>query len=122
MKAKKSYGQHFLNNEGLAARIADSLALAGQAYERVIEVGPGQGMLTQFLLGKSFDLLVVEADQVHAIPDPDFVFEAGQHVVLFGELSMVPEAFGPEDEVVIDEPSVGPEAGDRARRPDAAEQ
>ena len=63
MKAKKSYGQHFLNNEQLAARIADSLSLAGQAYDRVIEVGPGQGMLTRFLLGKSFELLVVEADR-----------------------------------------------------------
>ena len=63
MKAKKSYGQHFLNNEGLAARIADSLLLANQAYEQVIEVGPGRGMLTQFLLGKPFKLLVIEADR-----------------------------------------------------------
>ena len=63
MKAKKSYGQHFLHNEALAARIADSLTLAGQAYENVIEVGPGKGMLTQYLLEKPFHLLVVEADR-----------------------------------------------------------
>jgi len=63
MKAKKSYGQHFLHNEQLAARIADSLSLAGQAYQHVIEVGPGQGMLTQFLLQKPFQLIAIEADQ-----------------------------------------------------------
>lgn len=63
MKAKKSYGQHFLNNDQLAARIADSLTLAGQAYDQVIEVGPGQGMLTRFLLEKPFRLLVIEADR-----------------------------------------------------------
>ncbi|MCB0578280.1 MAG: 16S rRNA (adenine(1518)-N(6)/adenine(1519)-N(6))-dimethyltransferase RsmA [Phaeodactylibacter sp.] len=63
MKAKKSYGQHFLNNEQIAARIADSLTLAGQAYDRVVEVGPGQGMLTRFLLEKPFELFAVEADR-----------------------------------------------------------
>lgn len=72
MKAKKSYGQHFLNNERIAERIADSLTLAGQAYERVIEVGPGQGMLTQFLLKKPFQLLAIEADR-------DMVLYLGKH-------------------------------------------
>ncbi|MBK7872461.1 MAG: 16S rRNA (adenine(1518)-N(6)/adenine(1519)-N(6))-dimethyltransferase RsmA [Saprospiraceae bacterium] len=60
MKAKKSYGQHFLNNETMAARIADSFVLA---HERVLEVGPGKGMLTKYLLEKDWDLKVVEADR-----------------------------------------------------------
>lgn len=72
MKAKKSYGQHFLHNEQMAARIADSLTLAGTAYESVVEVGPGRGMLTQFLLDKPFKLLVVEADR-------DMVHYLGRH-------------------------------------------
>lgn len=60
MKAKKSYGQHFLTNESMAERIADSLT---QAHERVLEVGPGKGMLTKYLLEKDFKLKVVEADR-----------------------------------------------------------
>ncbi len=63
MRAKKSYGQHFLNSEKIASRIADSLSLAGQAYGKVLEVGPGRGMLTQFLLDKPYELIAVEADQ-----------------------------------------------------------
>ncbi len=62
MKAKKSYGQHFLNSEITAQRIADALSLTDQ-YQRVLEVGPGQGMLTKYLLEKPFELLVVEADR-----------------------------------------------------------
>jgi 16S rRNA (adenine1518-N6/adenine1519-N6)-dimethyltransferase len=63
MKAKKSYGQHFLNSEAIAERIADSLSLAGSAYQQVLEVGPGRGMLTKYLLQKNYRLLAVEADQ-----------------------------------------------------------
>ncbi|MCB0553137.1 MAG: 16S rRNA (adenine(1518)-N(6)/adenine(1519)-N(6))-dimethyltransferase RsmA [Phaeodactylibacter sp.] len=62
MKAKKSYGQHFLNSEPIAGRIADSLSLAGKDYQNVLEVGPGRGMLTKYLLEKNYALLVVEAD------------------------------------------------------------
>lgn len=62
MKAKKSFGQHFLNREDIARRIANSLECTDQ-YQWVIEVGPGRGMLTQYLLEKDFELLVVEADK-----------------------------------------------------------
>lgn len=62
MKAKKSYGQHFLHREDLAEKIANSL-VRGEDYERVLEIGPGQGMLTKYLLEKDFDLSVVEADR-----------------------------------------------------------
>lgn len=61
MKAKKSYGQHFLTNEDLSWQIADSLTMDG--YTRTLEVGPGQGFLTKYLLKKDIDLLVVEADR-----------------------------------------------------------
>lgn len=62
MRAKKSYGQHFLNSEHIAQRIADQLQLT-EHYGRVLEVGPGRGMLTQFLLDRPFELTVVEADR-----------------------------------------------------------
>lgn len=63
MRAKKSYGQHFLNSERIAQRIAGSLQLGGQAYQRILEVGPGRGMLTKFLLHRPEELLVIEADR-----------------------------------------------------------
>jgi 16S rRNA (adenine1518-N6/adenine1519-N6)-dimethyltransferase len=62
LKAKKSFGQHFLNREDIAERIADSLQLRA-TYPYIIEVGPGQGMLTKYLLQKEQKLLVVEADK-----------------------------------------------------------
>ncbi len=64
MRAKKSYGQHFLNNEHYAAQIAGALELTDQ-YDYALEVGPGQGMLTKHLLERkdAFKLKVAEADR-----------------------------------------------------------
>lgn len=63
MQAKKSYGQHFLNRPEIAKNIADSLTRMGETGNRVIEIGPGQGMLTQYLIANKFDLIAVEADR-----------------------------------------------------------
>ena len=57
MKAKKSFGQHFLNNEDIAHEIAQGL-LTEVSNERVLEIGPGQGMLTKYLIDRGFDLRV----------------------------------------------------------------
>ena len=62
MRAKKSYGQHFLTNEAIAEQIANSLLL-NDTYPKVLEVGPGKGMLTKYLLPQAFELVVVEADR-----------------------------------------------------------
>ena len=62
MRAKKSYGQHFLNNEAIAERIADSLLLT-DSYAKIVEVGPGRGMLTKYLMKKDKELVVIEADR-----------------------------------------------------------
>lgn len=61
-KAKKSYGQHFLINEPVTEKISESLTLSDK-YPRVLEIGPGQGVLTKYLLKKSFDLKAVDADR-----------------------------------------------------------
>ena len=63
-RAKKSYGQHFLTNEHYAHQIAHALELTDQ-YDHVLEVGPGQGMLTKHLLARKddFELTVSEADK-----------------------------------------------------------
>jgi 16S rRNA (adenine1518-N6/adenine1519-N6)-dimethyltransferase len=62
LRAKKSYGQHFLTNEDITQRIADSLTENGP-FKKILEVGPGKGMLTKYLIEKPFELLVVEADR-----------------------------------------------------------
>ncbi len=51
-----------MHREDIAEKIANSLQRT-EAYERVLEVGPGRGMLTQYLLGRDYELLVVEADR-----------------------------------------------------------
>lgn len=61
MKAKKSYGQHFLINQGFAAQIANSLTQLPK-YPNVLEIGPGKGVLTQYLQSQSLHLKMIEAD------------------------------------------------------------
>src|SRR5210317_2219152 len=61
MKAKKSYGQHFLIRPEIAAAIADSLK-HHECYDQVLEVGPGTGLLTEHLVENDYQLKVVEAD------------------------------------------------------------
>jgi 16S rRNA (adenine1518-N6/adenine1519-N6)-dimethyltransferase len=62
MQAKKSYGQHFLKHDSIAQRIAMSLQQAAQTGS-VLEVGPGMGMLTKFLLANEhYTTYAVEAD------------------------------------------------------------
>jgi 16S rRNA (adenine1518-N6/adenine1519-N6)-dimethyltransferase len=62
LKAKKSFGQHFLKEESISQRIANSLRQLEQ-YHQILEVGPGMGMLTKYLLQiPNHQLSVVEAD------------------------------------------------------------
>lgn len=60
VRAKKSLGQHFLIDLDVAQRIASTI----DDYKGVpsLEVGPGMGVLTQFLLQNGHDLKVVELD------------------------------------------------------------
>ena len=60
VRPKKALGQHFLVDLSIAERIADTLQ--GYVGSPVLEVGPGMGVLTEFLLSKGHDLRVVELD------------------------------------------------------------
>lgn len=60
VKAKKHLGQHFLNDENIAKKIADTLSLNG--YNKVLEIGPGMGVLTKYLLEKDITTYVIEID------------------------------------------------------------
>ncbi|MBQ0141686.1 MAG: 16S rRNA (adenine(1518)-N(6)/adenine(1519)-N(6))-dimethyltransferase RsmA [Prevotellaceae bacterium] len=60
VRPKKSLGQHFLTDMGIASRIADTIDACKEIP--VLEVGPGTGVLTQFLMQKNRELKVVELD------------------------------------------------------------
>ncbi len=61
VRAKKALGQHFLTDQGIAMTIVDSLSTEG--VRDVLEIGPGMGVLTQYLLKRDdIDLKLVELD------------------------------------------------------------
>jgi 16S rRNA (adenine1518-N6/adenine1519-N6)-dimethyltransferase len=63
VRPKKFLGQHFLKDKNIALRIVESLVLSN-GENQVVEIGPGTGVLTQFLLNKpEIDLKVVEIDR-----------------------------------------------------------
>ncbi|MBO1735169.1 MAG: 16S rRNA (adenine(1518)-N(6)/adenine(1519)-N(6))-dimethyltransferase [Coprobacter sp.] len=61
VKPKKSLGQHFLRDMDIARSIADTIS--GYKDIPVLEIGPGMGVLTQFLIEAGHDLTVVELDR-----------------------------------------------------------
>ncbi|MCB9165844.1 MAG: ribosomal RNA small subunit methyltransferase A [Flavobacteriales bacterium] len=76
VRAKKRFGQHFLNADAIAERIAGSLTHHG-GYQHVLEIGPGTGALTRHLLPRAdIDLTCIELDD-----------EAAQHLhIAFPEI------------------------------------
>lgn len=61
VRAKKALGQHFLTDQGIAMTIVGSLEAGG--VRNVLEIGPGMGVLTQYLLKRDdIDLKLVELD------------------------------------------------------------
>ena len=61
VRPKKNLGQHFLTDLHVAERIADTVDACPQLP--VLEVGPGMGVLTQYLLPKDREVKVVEIDR-----------------------------------------------------------
>jgi len=60
VKAKKHLGQHFLNDQNIAEDIVNQLIPVNNT---ILEIGPGMGILTQFLAKQETDLRVVEIDR-----------------------------------------------------------
>jgi 16S rRNA (adenine1518-N6/adenine1519-N6)-dimethyltransferase len=62
VRAKKHLGQHFLTDKNIASKIVDSLRPAGK-YSQVLEVGPGMGILSDFLLQKTdYETFLIDID------------------------------------------------------------
>ena len=60
VKPKKHLGQHFLKDENIAQKISNTLSFQG--YVDVLEIGPGTGVLTKYLLEKDITTHVIELD------------------------------------------------------------
>lgn len=60
VRPKKNLGQHFLTDLGIAKRIADTVDACPDLP--ILEVGPGMGVLTQYLMDKGREMRVVEID------------------------------------------------------------
>ena len=61
VRAKKKLGQHFLRDINIAKSISDTLTF--ENYNTVLEIGPGMGTLTDFLIPKTDDLNLIEIDK-----------------------------------------------------------
>ncbi len=60
VRAKKHLGQHFLKDETIAEKISDTLSLEG--YKNVLEIGPGMGVLTKYLIKKNIEVIAMDLD------------------------------------------------------------
>jgi len=61
VRPKKSLGQHFLRDQGIAIKIVEALPLTTRS---VLEIGPGTGVLTQYLAEiTAIDLKLIEIDR-----------------------------------------------------------
>lgn len=61
VRAKKHLGQHFLKDETIAEKIGDTLTLEG--YKNVLEIGPGMGVLTKYLIEKDIEVIAMDLDK-----------------------------------------------------------
>ena len=61
VKAKKSLGQNFLKDQKVLNKIVEAAELSQN--DKVLEIGPGKGALTRFLLERGARLVLVEKDQ-----------------------------------------------------------
>ncbi len=63
VRAKKHLGQHFLKDEGIALQIVESLKHTSD-YKKVLEVGPGMGVLTKYLINETkFETWIIDIDR-----------------------------------------------------------
>lgn len=95
VKPKKHLGQHFLKNENIALKIADSLL--NKQNDRVIEIGPGTGVLTKYLLPRYANFLAFDVDResidylLSKYPDraKQFIFQDYLHYRLEHDVAII---------------------------------
>jgi 16S rRNA (adenine1518-N6/adenine1519-N6)-dimethyltransferase len=91
VRPKKHLGQHFLNDDSIASRIAGSLTGHGN-YGRILEIGPGTGVLTRFLLSSPYEVYVAEIDRESVAYLKTHMVELGDRIIEGDFLKMRPES------------------------------
>lgn len=61
VRAKKHLGQHFLHDEPTASKIGNTLTL--EKYSNVLEIGPGTGVLTKYIIEKPVSVIAMDVDR-----------------------------------------------------------
>lgn len=97
VRAKKHLGQHFLTDENIAKNIVEGLTY--KPGSKTLEVGPGMGVLTKFILEKETQLFLAEIDtesidylkKNYPLSDENFVgdFLKVDLAETFGEVSVI---------------------------------
>lgn len=84
IKAKKSLGQNFLKDEAVLRRIVEGAKISDK--DVVLEIGPGQGALTELLAKEAKKVLAIELDD-HLIPALQEKFKADKNVeIIHGDI------------------------------------
>ncbi|MDD6253702.1 MAG: 16S rRNA (adenine(1518)-N(6)/adenine(1519)-N(6))-dimethyltransferase RsmA [Candidatus Cryptobacteroides sp.] len=99
VRAKKALGQHFLTDQSIARSIVAALELPEEMKSSVLEIGPGMGVLSQYLLARpEVDLRMIEIDNESV----DYLtrhFPSAAGKVIYGDFlklgldSLFPESF-----------------------------
>ncbi|SFW60777.1 16S rRNA (adenine(1518)-N(6)/adenine(1519)-N(6))-dimethyltransferase RsmA [Cellulophaga fucicola] len=96
VKAKKHLGQHFLTDEPIAQQIAETLTHKG--YTNVIEIGPGTGVLTKYILKHNLDLIAMDLDRESiAYLNQNFLLEHPELLNRKGSFTVVEADFLKQD-------------------------
>ncbi len=100
MKAKKSFGQHFLTQESIAENLANSIDTEG--CQAIVEVGPGKGILTRYLLKQPLPVFAIELDR-DMIPLLEREFAGTSLHIIQGDILHVQfdEIVGPDSNFVL---------------------
>ena len=96
VKAKKHLGQHFLTDEPIVQQIAETLTHKG--YTNVIEIGPGTGVLTKYILKHNLDLIAMDLDRESiAYLNQNFLLEHPELLNRKGSFTVVEADFLKQD-------------------------
>jgi len=81
VRAKKHLGQHFLTDLTIAQNIVNGLSLTA-GYKQVLEIGPGMGVLTQFLVqNKNYQTSLIDIDTESIVYLHKHFPDLGEHII-----------------------------------------
>lgn len=89
MIAKKSFGQHFLQDASVIKKIVDAAKI--QSFDMVLEIGPGHGVLTEALVKAGANVVAVEADR-DLIEELQKTFDGRAQIIFADALKFDPKS------------------------------